>query len=240
MTLGHRTTGVVGPISSGNSIVGLQNSTNLQGGFPETVIDNINNTYMGQFVGEDNGKVRVAPQQFAPLINQVTIEGGAEQRSIIRSITVDFDSNVTIDAGAFELKDADGTSATVIPTITTIDAKTRAVLTFSGPLVDSSGSLIDGDYTLNILDTHIRDQDGRALDGDDNGVAGGAGVEEFFRLFGDQNGDKTVNLFDFAGFRQAFGEAASTPEIAAFDENNNGIVDLFDFAAFRNQFGKSL
>jgi hypothetical protein len=36
-------------------------------------------------------------------------------------------------------------------------------------------------------------------------VFGSGGVDEFFRKYGDQNGNGTVDLEDFADFRRTFG-----------------------------------
>jgi hypothetical protein len=73
---------------------------------------------------------------------------------------------------------------------------------------------------------------------------GGAGpgtdyVDEFFRLFGDQDGTRVVDLRDFAAFRNSFGKVVTdSPLFEAFDANQNQIIDLIDFAAFRRNFGK--
>ena len=91
-----------------------------------------------------------------------------------------------------------------------IDGKTIATLTFSGTGT-TAGSLDDGNYSLTVLDT-ITDTAGNQLDGDGDGSAGGNATDEFFRLYGDINGDRTVNIIDFFQFRNAFGSDSELDE----------------------------
>ncbi|MEM6472169.1 MAG: choice-of-anchor Q domain-containing protein, partial [Planctomycetota bacterium] len=129
-----------------------------------------------------------------PQVESIAFEDGSDQRSVIRSVTVDFDSEVVVDADAFLLTTSDGTVVTLAaPVLSIVNGKTRAVLTFSGDQVDASGSLIDGDYRLNVLSDKIRDRAGNAFDGDRDGTAGGDVVDSFFRLYGDSDGDRDVD-----------------------------------------------
>ena len=111
-----------------------------------------------------------------------------------------------------------------------VNGKTQVVLTFGGAFTQN-GSLVDGDYKLQIDPTKILNG-GAQLDG---GLGPGTVfADEFFRLFGDANADGTVNLFDFAGFRATFGKGDGDVGYRdAFDENGDGVINLFDFAAFR-------
>ena len=176
-----------------------------------------------------------------PQVESVTFDDGSGQRSAIRSVTVTFDTVVTVENGAFVVAAADGTPVTVAHTLSVVGNKTQAVLTFSGALVDASGSLLDGNYTLTIIDTKITDGSGNVLDGDGDGVAGASTVDSFFRLYGDADGDRDVDLFDFATFRSAFGSSSGSPNFqAGMDQDGDGDIDLFDFAAFRSNFGAAL
>ncbi|MEM6470045.1 MAG: choice-of-anchor Q domain-containing protein, partial [Planctomycetota bacterium] len=131
----------------------------------------------------------------APQVESIAYEDGSAQRSIIRSITVNFDSDVIIDSGAFVLTTKSGTNIPLnAPAISLVDGKTQALLTFAaGANVDASGSLIDGNYRLNVLSDKIRDRAGNAFDGDRDGTAGGDVVDSFFRLYGDSDGDRDVD-----------------------------------------------
>jgi hypothetical protein len=75
---------------------------------------------------------------------------------------------------------------------------------FSGADVQF-GSLIDGRYTLSILSAQITNVFGQSLDGDGDIQPGGNFVfgdaQGLFRLFGDVNGDQTVNGLDLGFFR---------------------------------------
>ncbi len=176
-----------------------------------------------------------------PQVESITIDDGSGQRSAIRSVTITFDTLVTIDDGAFVVTAADGTPVTVATASSVVGNKTQAVLTFSGSLVDASGSLLDGNYTLTIVDTKITGAGGNILDGDGDGVAGASTVDSFFRLYGDADGDRDVDLFDFASFRSAFGTSSGSPSFqTGMDQDGDGDIDLFDFAAFRSNFGVAL
>jgi serralysin len=176
-----------------------------------------------------------------PQVESITFDDGSGQRSAIRLITVTFDTTVTVEDGAFVVTAADGTPVTVATALSIVENKTQAVLTFSGSLVDASGSLLDGNYTLTIVDTKITDGSGNSLDGDGDGVAGASTVDSFFRLYGDADGDRDVDLFDFATFRSSFGQSSGSPGYeAGMDQDGDGDIDLFDFAGFRSNFGAAL
>jgi hypothetical protein len=76
---------------------------------------------------------------------------------------------------------------------------------FSETLV-INGSLSDGHYQLTILGHRIQGK-GTNLDGGNdhqaggNFVRGGIEADDFFRLYGDTNGDRLVGISDFGQFR---------------------------------------
>jgi len=96
------------------------------------------------------------------------------------------------------------------------------------------GSLSDGIWTLTTDLTKIRN--GQNLAG-----AGSPMTANIRRLFGDSNGDGTVDGTDFADFGNTFnlsqGDDGFRPE---FDFNKDGTIDGTDFAEFGNRFGASL
>uniref|UniRef100_UPI003562B090 Ig-like domain-containing protein n=1 Tax=Stieleria sp. TaxID=2795976 RepID=UPI003562B090 len=182
----------------------------------------------------------------APQLERVAIDDGSGQRSAVRYIDLQFDSLVTIDDGAFQLATSDGTPVGVAPVIDHINGKTKVRLTFLDPasgadLVDDSGSLQDGNYTLTILDTHVRSATGKRLDGDRDGEAGAPRVDEFFRFFGDTDGDRDVDGQDYGRFGLSFlksnGDAAYNP---ALDSDGDGDVDGQDYGRFGLRFLKRL
>jgi hypothetical protein len=106
------------------------------------------------------------------------------------------------------------------------------------------GSLADGRYTLTALASQIS-ANGQALDGDADGFAGGNFVlndtQGLFRLFGDINGDQTVNGFDLGFFRSAFGTSAGDANYLSYlDLNGDGVINGFDLGQFRTRFGTVL
>jgi hypothetical protein len=114
--------------------------------------------------------------------------------------------------------------------------QTIAKLSFSGPLTDS-GSLIDGSYTLTVFSSQVS-AGGSAFDGNLDGSPGGDLSLNLFRLFGDVNGDKTVNITDLTAFRNAFGTTTSDANYSPFlDFNGDGVINLTDLTQFRNRFG---
>ena len=91
------------------------------------------------------------------------------------------------------------------------------------------------------LDTHVRDLAGNAFDGDGDGVAGGNYVDEFFRLYGDINGDRAVTAIDFNTFASYFGLPVDDDPIAkSLDFNDDQVITAIDFNEFAQQFGKIL
>ncbi|MGB7326889.1 MAG: Ig-like domain-containing protein, partial [Rubripirellula sp.] len=178
-----------------------------------------------------------AGDQTAPQVESVVVNDGGAQRSMVKSLTVTFNEEVTgVDANAFVLTNTD-TNSQIVPNVSTqvIGGKTIATLTFTGPGI-IGGSLADGNYTLRTLAASITDAAGNTLDGNGDGSGGDDATDEFFRLFGDGNGDRTVNIIDFFGFRDALrGNNAD-----AFDFDADGRVNIIDFFRFRSRFGRSV
>jgi hypothetical protein len=57
-------------------------------------------------------------------------------------------------------------------------------------------------------------------------------------LFGDFNGDKTVNVTDLTAFRSAFGASTTDANYQPFlDFNGDGVINLTDLTQFRTRFG---
>ena len=56
------------------------------------------------------------------------------------------------------------------------------------------------------------------------------GVSNFYRMFGDANGDRRVDIADFGQFSTAYGShSTDTNYRAYFDWNNDGVIDIADF-----------
>jgi len=182
------------------------------------------------------------------VVENVVVNDGNDQRSMVTSLTVSFSDLVIVDAGAFELIQR-GTGSTVDVLFGTEDVggKTIATLTFDGALTEY-GSLVDGHYQLTIRGDRIHDRETDAdLDGDGDGLVGGNhefGEEEidaFFRFFGDWDGDRDVDNRDFLKFRGSFRQSDPDPAyLWYFDFDGDGDVDNRDFLKFRSRFRQEL
>jgi len=70
------------------------------------------------------------------------------------------------------------------------------------------------------------------------GLQSGDNVSNVHRLFGDVNGDKSVNGLDLTAFRNAFGSVATDTNYVSFlDFNGDGAINGTDLSQFRNRFG---
>jgi hypothetical protein len=176
-----------------------------------------------------------------------TVNDGAAQRSRVTSIQVTFSTVVTFASplqNAFQVvRTGPGgpignVTFTVDPSASTA-TQTIDRLTFSGAMTEF-GSLIDGDYTLTVFSSQVS-AGGAAFDGNLDGTPGGDLTMNFYRLYGDVNGDRAVNGLDLAEFRSAFGTAMGNPNYRDYlDANGDGVVNGLDLAQFRTRFGTSL
>src|SRR5262249_170257 len=150
---------------------------------------------------------------------RVVVNDGAAQRSVVNSLTVTFDAAVTIARGAFEVRGQDGRRIDIDVSSTVVDGKTVAVLAVTGKdLV--AGSLAGGNYTRTIPADGIRDEAGRAVDADGDGVAGGARVGAYFRLFGDGDGDRDVDARDLDRFFSTLGKRQGDAGFLSFFDHD--------------------
>ncbi|XZE56749.1 hypothetical protein SH139x_002877 [Planctomycetaceae bacterium SH139] len=180
-------------------------------------------------------------------LETVTIGDGTSQRSMLSELTVTFDSEVTLATDSFTVvkRGADG-GAVDVAFNSTLDGQGRTVatLTFSGSFTQA-GSLVDGNYQLQIDGSKITDAHGN-LDLDEDGSDGGsyllgdAAADDFFRLFGDVDGNRSVGFTDFLPFRASFGTGVGDENFDdRFDVNQDDTIGFQDFLAFRSRFGST-
>jgi hypothetical protein len=140
---------------------------------------------------------------------------------MVRSLTVTFDQAGIVPAGLFAVTRLGGSSVALQVTTATINGVTVATITFTGAgLV--AGSLADGRYSL---------------------TAGGTAVAvaNFFRLFGDSNGDAKVDDTDRAAFLAAYRSRRGQPNYRwYFDYDSNGVIDSTDYFQFLGRYGSSV
>ena len=173
-------------------------------------------------------------------------------RSRVDRIVVTFSEAIntaTLGAGAFSLTRTGPTGAPQAITVNVVwsAGNTVATLRFSGPGVEidgspgmTGGSLTDGNYTLLVNGSQILTSAGnQPVDANNDDLQGGTRTENFFRLFGDRDGNRQTDNVDFFFFRQALGSIMGQPNYnAAFDFDGNGQIDNTDFFRFRQRLGQ--
>ncbi|MBX7104885.1 MAG: metallophosphoesterase [Gemmataceae bacterium] len=182
------------------------------------------------------------PQQLPPpsVVSVQTNGAATGQHSRVTNLVVTFSEPVTIanPASAFQLVRTSGGPAGTIG-LSASQAGSAVTLTFTpgGTIpLEPGSSLPDGRYQLTVVATGVAGI-GNYLDGSGNGKydpldpAGDNHVSTTWRLFGDANGDATVDSADFLAFRLTF---LSTSPV--FDADGDGQVGPNDFLQFRLRF----
>jgi hypothetical protein len=172
-----------------------------------------------------------------PKVVSFMINDGNVQRSMINSLTITFSTVVTLSSGAIEVDKTGGGAEGVVVNSSVVNGQTVAVVTFTGADI-IGGSLGDGRYTLIIHAALVHSADGQTLDGTGSGTAGSDHIEQFFRLFGDVNGDGKVDTLDLAFMRHAFGSHRGDANYLWFlDYNQDGVIDSTDYNQFKLRYG---
>jgi hypothetical protein len=209
---------------------------------------------------------------FLASIKSMVINDGNAQRSQITGQTVNFTSPVSFNqsdlANIFKVKDGSGNFLTLAFTVTgtltggvftnvtsvriTYAATSVDSYTLGRALVNSAGTALnggsrqalnDGNYSLLVNGGLMTDVLGQHADAAGSGVAGSTATIEFYRLYGDFNGDRAVDYVDQNQIRQAVAGGANATGTTAqknlynkysfFDYDGNGLIDANDF---NNQF----
>jgi len=201
----------------------------------ETFIVRISNPSHGAIV-DPEGQGTIVNDDALATVESVVINDGSDQRSTVHQVTVTFDGEVSLLADAFQLTNELGKSMAVNVSSSVLGGKTVSVLRFTGP--DLVGdSLPDGNYTLTIHSDRVLDSLGKALDGDGDGINGGNRVDEFFRLFGDSDGDGDVDRADRDLFRRTLGTMVGDLfYLDYFDFDGDGDIDRHDRKQFNDRF----
>ncbi len=162
----------------------------------------------------------------APKVESVVINDRFAQRSMVTSLTVTFDQQVTLAAGAFTLLNNGSPVGVVINVaVTVVNGRTVATLTFSGNGI-VGGSLADGLYTLTIDADKVTNSTGGTMLVDRQ--------ESFHRLFGYTDGNNTVDNTDLTLFRSALNSARHMANyLWNLDYDADGDVDYLDYFWFR-------
>ncbi|MCA9137551.1 MAG: FG-GAP repeat protein [Planctomycetales bacterium] len=226
----YRVSATIAPAATGSTVVNA--TTTVGPGVSDT--NNAN----------DSASATTLIASAAPTVESIVINDGVSpSRSQITSVTVTFDS--VVDHGllnnAFTLTQIDSNTqvGTVNVSPDSTSGKTVATLTFdgastvtrlgTGPL---GNSLADGNYRL-VIDKASVVAGGTAMNAD--------ATDDFFRWYGDINGDRFVSTPDFGVFGPALGTSSGNPLYnASLDANGDGFITTPDFGAFGPKLGTFL
>ena len=185
-----------------------------------------------------------------PSVANVQINDGVNPtRSQITSLTVTFDSIVEhgpLD-NAFQITQIDTSTPVGIVNVAKSDSSgvTVATLTFDGTSTypregtgELGNSLIDGNFQLVVLAANVL-SGGVPMAADDASF-GDERSDDFFRLYGDANGDGVVDTADlFDHFAPSFTGGAFRPDLDGQGDGNIDTMDLFDYFAIAFTTGAS-
>ncbi|HUT90108.1 MAG TPA: N-acetylmuramoyl-L-alanine amidase [Thermoguttaceae bacterium] len=199
-------------------------------------------TYAIQYSSEDSEAAVFTQVQDALVVNDVVINDGSAQRSMVTSLTVTFSDLVTLDPGAFALVSQGGKSVGLNIAQNDSSGQSVVTLSFAGPDI-IGGSLADANYRLTIHGDKVHDSVfGQDLDGDGDGSAGGDYVfgdqatDALFRLFGDSDGDRDVDNLDFLWLRSTYCKSlGDLGFLWYFDHDGDHDVDVADYQQFRTR-----
>jgi hypothetical protein len=161
------------------------------------------------------------------VLDEVIVNDGQRQRSGVKRLSVYFAGAVTIDAGAFRVENGAGKTTAVKFTTSVVGGRSVVNIGFKGAGV-VGGSLADGKYKLLI--------DGSKVHG-----LGGDGANasfSFIRLFGDTDGNGTVDQSDAKRFNASLNKASRYRDY--LDSNADGRIDTKDLAQFKKRVGKTI
>lgn len=170
----------------------------------------------------------------APIVQAVIISDGEVQRSRILKIQVVFTEFLNQDNLHTAFKITRQSDSEEIGCINVAPCGSVVTLRFSKCLTDY-GSLQDGEYILTIDHTKIKSVVDGAM------MANDYTSQPFYRLFGDSNGDRTVDGTDYGEFGNAYNTTYPNNGYQYhFDFNGDGVIDASDLAEFNSRFGTSM
>ncbi|TWT70697.1 choice-of-anchor I family protein [Crateriforma conspicua] len=197
---------------------------------------------------EESNNMRVfGVQTVAPEVANVTVNDGADQRSMVTSLTVQFTQAVDIASDAFKLENTTDNIEIDLSAASIVQVSPKIVRIEFGaggmsPSIDArptGNSLADGNYRLTVDSTKVTSQVDLTTAMLADEVFGDDAADGLFRLFGDINGDRGVGITDFADFRASFGATeADAAYIDEFNVDGDIGIGIQDFAAFRANFGQ--
>ena len=189
------------------------------------------------------GVTTIDTPELMPAVEGVVINDGEQQRSALKSLSIQFNTLIDVSASALTLTNF-GTTANpnnrVVTDFSVLvhdhGGKSTAIVTFT-----SGASTTDGNYQLDIDGSQVIRRDGAATISGDYSFGENA-TDDFFQLYGDADGNGFVDFSDFADyFLPAFGsEFGMSGYKDWLDGNHDDSIDFTDFANdFLPRFGMS-
>ena len=205
--------GTLGDITSGELTIPSGSYSNTFSTGTENVATNINLIALASIPG--------------PKVASIAVDDASGQRSMVRTVTITFDRIVSLDPGAIEIEIDGGVPLSFTQATELLGGKTIATLTFDGV----GGSLADGRYNLTVFSEKVHAA-GETMAADV--------VDNFFRLFGDLDGNELVNRSDLVSLLRSYG---AVTDDAIFndrlDHDAGGSVALADLGAFQLRLAKA-
>jgi hypothetical protein len=204
-------------------------------GLPErAILTTGGQTFRVSYVGGTGNDVTLTRYNpGAASVTSLVVGDGSAQRSSIKQIKVSFDriiSYVGLPSDAYSLQVVNGGFVGLSIATVTVGDHSEVTLTFTSDV--SFGSLNDGRYIFTVHGAQIV-SDGVPMTSDV--------VNNFFRMYGDANGDGIVNGADLSLFASTFGKkAGDAGYLSYFDYNGDGVVNGLDLGQFRVRFGTTL
>ncbi|MCB1095299.1 MAG: Ig-like domain-containing protein [Verrucomicrobiae bacterium] len=191
----------------------------------------------GSAVSVSNVNLSIGVTEAAPNAEPPVVNGGADQRSMVRAISVQFDQDVSGSIGADDLMLENLTTGEEIEIGVTFEfnpVTLTATWSFDGL---TGRSLPDGNYRATLFGDGISNATGTLLDGDGDGNPGGDLHFDFHRYFGDSDGDRDVDFADTFAYQKTHFKIASDPTYDdTFDWDNDGDIDALDLFQFRKRY----
>ena len=171
-----------------------------------------------------------------PALTSTVVNDGSMQRSMVRSLTLNFNQPVTLGVAALTLQQqiTGGTYVASTAAYTLTPATTGGPsLTYTLTFTDAGGSIADGTYRLLVNAAFVTNAGGTAM--------AAATSFDFKRLFGDSDGDGGVSINDFNVFATAFGSTLGNAAYnASFDFDGDNGISINDFNALASRFGVTI
>jgi hypothetical protein len=178
------------------------------------------------------------------MVTSVVIGDGTAQRARIETLQVTFNELVDFQnddpLSAFNLLRVEDVCIVglVVDSIDESNGFTIVNLSFDGSMTRGGGALVDGNYQLDVMGSAYTYRDSLIAGADFSIGDNSDGDDKFYSLYGDFNGDRTVNVIDLLQFRQSYLDPMTYDR--AIDFNGDGVINVFDLLQFRTRYRSSI